>query len=1126
MRKGNRAQLTGAFADAASGADVREGCGQGRVMLDSSIEILTTPRRDNLDLVRIGNGSGLMVSVLPTGAIFAIEHTQANRRIMINQTLTLPIADGMGRLYLRVGGPQATILPMIGAEASLRVGASDDRYVWEGEESGLRHRVTLWLNPRLNAWFWRVEVVNDRDDEVSCDAVFIQDLGLGDPGFLMNNEAYASQYTDHHIARHPRLNHVLMSRQNLSQGGAYPWVAHGCLKGAEGFATDFRQVMGAGYRDADQFGVPFGTSLPSTRLQYETACAALQSKAVTLEPGATTSWTFFGFYEPDHPAASSDSDLRQVNIVERANQDWAPRDIALAAPQRSLLHDAQSAAAETLDDKRIRTRYRRRTHAEIVDGQLLSFFVPGRTHSRHVVLRDKERIVLRRHGSLIRSGQALLPEETILCATAWMHGVFGAQLTIGNTSFHKLFSVSRDPYNISRASGLRMLVETKDGWRLLTVPSAFEMGLSDCRWIYQLGQRIVTVSATVSGDEPAMQWRVTVEGPRSRFLVFGHLVLGEQEFGPAGRIEIDLKRKRFAFRPDLNDRWGQQYPEAAYRLVTSTPGRVEAVGGDELLYADGKRRSGGYVAIRTKPTNEFVFSVVGSMTDAKQADALMSKYSKPIDEAQMLKPADRFWRNLTRGVRVKSKNSADALAVDTVLPWLAHDAMIHLTAPHGLEQYTGGACGTRDVCQGSVELLLTLEHDQPVKELLRILFAQQYEDSGDWPQWFMLEPYSVVQDKESHGDIIVWPLKALCDYIEATGDFAFLNEPVAWRRVDNFKKTAHVDPMSGHADKLIETVRARFIPGTNLIRYGNGDWNDSLRPVDPTKRDWMTSAWTVVLLYEQLRRYAEILRQANSAPTRARELDALAAAIRKDFNTHLVRDGIVAGYGVFRPEGGEPELLLHPSDKKTGLAYSLLPMTQSMIGGMFTPAQARKHLALVRKHLLFSDGARLMDKPIVYHGGPETFFQRAESAAFFGREIGLMYTHSHLRYGEAMSDIGEFEALWEALKVANPIAVTDVLPHASLRQRNAYFSSSDAAFRERYQASDEWARVGANTIAVEGGWRVYSSGPGLYTNMLIRHAFGLRRRFGKRIVAPGLRKTRRDLTLEWPGRPGGGSRRR
>ena len=1099
----------------------------GRGMLNSSIEILTTPRRGDLDLLRIANGSGLSVSLLPTGAIFAIEHTEANRRIMINQTLALPIANGMARLHLRVGGPQPMILPVMGPEARLRVGASDDRYVWEGEESGLRHRVTLWLHPRLNAWFWRVEVVNDRERDVSCDAVFIQDLGLGDQGFLMNNEAYASQYIDHHIARHPRLNHVLMSRQNLSQGAAHPWTAHGCLEGAEGFATDFRQVMGPAYRDADQLGVPFGTSLPSVRLQYETACAALQSKAVTLEPGTATSWTFFGFYAPDHPAASSDSDLTQIEIVEDASRDWAPRELTLSAPPRSLLHDARSAVTEALDEKAIKARYRRRTHVERVDGQLLSFFVPGRTHSRHVVLRDKEHIVPRRHGALIRSGQSVLPDETILCATAWMHGVFGAQLTIGNTSFHKLFSVSRDPYNITRASGLRMLMETKDGWRLLTVPSAFEMGLSDCRWIYQLGQRTVTVSATVSGDEPAMQWRVTLEGPRRRFLVFGHLVLGEQEYGPAGRVEIDPGRKRFTFRPDLNDRWGQQYPEAAYCLVTSTPGRVEAVGGDELLYADGKRRSGGYVAIRTRPTNEFAFAVVGSMSNATQAEALASKYAKPIDEAQMLKPSDRFWRSLTRGVRVESaKDSADALAVDTIFPWLAHDAMIHLTAPHGLEQYTGGAWGTRDVCQGSIELLLTLEHDQPVKEILRILFAQQYEESGDWPQWFMLEPYSVVQDKGSHGDIIVWPLKALCDYLEAAGDFAFLDETIAWRREDNFEKTAHADPVSAHVDKLIETVRARFIPGTNLIRYGNGDWNDSLQPVDPTKRDWMTSAWTVVLLYEQLRRYAEILRQAKRGPRRAKELDALAAAMRKDFNAYLIRDGVVAGYGVFRPEGGEPELLLHPSDKQTGLSFSLLPMTQGMIGGLFTQAQARRHLSLIRKHLLFSDGARLMDGPIAYHGGPETFFQRAELAAFFGREIGLMYTHSHLRYGEAMSDIGEFDALWEALMVANPIAVTDERPNASLRQRNAYFSSSDAAFQDRYQASDEWARVKANSIAVDGGWRVYSSGPGLYTNMLIRHAFGLRRQFGKRIVTPGLRKSRKDLTLEWPGRPGGGSRRR
>ena len=41
-----------------------------------------------------------------------------------------------------------------------------------------------------------------------------------------------------------------------------------------------------------------------------------------------------------------------------------------------------------------------------------------------------------------------------------------------------------------------------------------------------------------------------------------------------------------------------------------------------------------------------------------------------------------------------------------------------------------------------------------------------------------------------------------------------------------------------------------------------------------------------------------------------------------------MRDGTVAGYAIFEPGAGQPELLLHPGDMRTGLKYSLLPMTQ------------------------------------------------------------------------------------------------------------------------------------------------------------------------------------------------------
>ena len=516
----------------------------------------------------------------------------------------------------------------------------------------------------------------------------------------------------------------------------------------------------------------------------------------------------------------------------------------------------------------LRTRslelYPVRLHEERADGQLLSFFTPDPPLNRHVVLRDKERLVTRRHGALLRSGQAMLPDEATLCATCWMHGVFAAQLTIGNTSFHKLFSVSRDPYNITRASGLRMMIDAGEGWRLLTIPSAFEMGLSDCRWIYRLGDRTITVSAIASGEDPAMQWRVIVNGEPCRFLVFGHLALGEREFDHESLVEVDPIAKRFAFRPDPNWLWGQRYPNAVYHLVTSTPEAFEAIGGDELLYADGRARDGAYMALRTRPTLEFSFAVVGSMTDAAAAERLAAKYQLGVDDRGLLASAALYWRAVTRGLRI-SGGGAEGAALDTIFPWFAQNAMIHLTVPHGLEQYTGAAWGTRDVCQGPVEFLLALEHDEPVKEILRIVFAQQYEAQGDWPQWFMLEPYSMIQDRVSHGDVIIWPLKALNDYVEATGDFAFLDEPVAWRRQDTLERTARRDPVAAHIEKLIATLRDRFVPGTRLVRYGEGDWNDSLQPVDPRMRDFMVSSWTVALLFQQLCRYAEILRRAGQA---------------------------------------------------------------------------------------------------------------------------------------------------------------------------------------------------------------------------------------------------------------------
>ncbi|MBX4890348.1 GH36-type glycosyl hydrolase domain-containing protein [Rhizobium bangladeshense] len=1071
---------------------------------------LQVPRREELDLFTISNGSGLSISALPNGTLFAIEYVDDKGSVQINQTQGSPLIGGIGRLYLRIGGSNPGVVEIVGPHADGSFGWNATSFSWSGKTGDIAYDVRLELHPSETAWFWRGSFRHLKRGTLPVDLVLVQDVGLGDRGFLMNSEAYASQYIDHHIADHKAYGPVLMNRQNLKQPGARnPWLVQGCLNGAVAYATDAIQLVQAKHRQGELLVGPFGTSLPSERRQQEMACPAIQSKTFSVPASGATAG-FFALFAADHAEASGDADLSRLDGIEPSGNTAA--DTEALAPVRSLLQGAPLLEAQALDKKAIGQLYPERSLEERAHRKLLSYFVPDGVLNRHVVLRDKELVVARRHGAIVRSGQNMLLDDTTLAATCWMQGIFAAQLTIGNTSFHKLFSVSRDPYNLTRASGLRILADLGAGWQLLAVPSAFEMGLSDCRWIYECPERRIIVTAVASGEDAAMQWSVSVEGKPCRFLVFGHVVLGEREYDAGGQIDFDPGRKRISFRPDPAWLWGERYPGAVYWLVSSTPDAIEEIGGDELLYADGVARNGAFVALRSRPTQGLRFAVVGSMTDAEEAERLARRYEGGVSDEAMLAPASAFWRNTVRGMRIDSP-SADLAAQATLLPWLAHDAIVHLSVPHGLEQYTGAAWGTRDACQGPIEFLLAYEHDREAREVVKTVFSEQYLERGDWPQWFMLEPYANIRAGDSHGDVIVWPLKALCDYIEATGDLTILDEEVSWRDEKTMHKTPHSDSIAIHVEKLLDTVGEQFIPGTHLIRYGEGDWNDSLQPADPHLRDWMVSSWTVALLYEQIVRYSAILRRIGH-DDRAKALRKIATAMRRDFNRHLMRDGVVAGYGIFDPAHDGVELLLHPSDTRTGLSFSLISMTQAMLGKLFTPAQRRDHMRLIEEHLLFPDGVRLMEKPATYSGGLETLFRRAESSSFFGREIGLMYVHAHLRYCETLALDASAEELWKAIAVVNPIAVTTALPHASLRQRNTYFSSSDAAFHDRYQAAEHWARAKTGKIAVDCGWRIYSSGPGLYTRSFVENILGFKRRFGRRSRKPLLPAAHAAVALQ------------
>lgn len=76
------------------------------------------PRREELGLFTISNGSGLSISALPNGTLFAIEYADALGSVQINQIRGSPLVGGIGRLYLRVGGAKPDVVEIVGPRAN------------------------------------------------------------------------------------------------------------------------------------------------------------------------------------------------------------------------------------------------------------------------------------------------------------------------------------------------------------------------------------------------------------------------------------------------------------------------------------------------------------------------------------------------------------------------------------------------------------------------------------------------------------------------------------------------------------------------------------------------------------------------------------------------------------------------------------------------------------------------------------------------------------------------------------------------------------------------------------------------------------------------------------------------
>jgi cellobiose phosphorylase len=824
----------------------------------------------------------------------------------------------------------------------------------------------------------------------------------------------------------------------------------------------------------------------------------LQSQPIELAASGASSIRFAAAYVADHPAASSEADLEvlaqmQALALESTSEPVKPCETgALSSVVRAQTAHGRDLSSAELQDL-FPSKWR---HVEERDAAVLSFFCDA---DAHVVTKAKEALIERPHGTILVGDAGTESMREVLATTVYMYGVFSAQTVYGNTSFHKMNSLPREPLGLSRVSGMRIYFESDAGWHVLGTPSVFEMTRDACRWVYVLADETITVRVALDGGRDAFTVSAETTGDARRFIITNELVMGAAESDLNAILDVNEAARVLT----LSDASEGSLPsergiQLAFGVAWSADSEVDSVGGSELIGSDGEDS---LLVMRTEATRQFELTVAGSLQGAED---VIEKLKAPGTEV-----SDAYWERFNRSLDC-SRDVEPVARLSDALRWYSHNALIHYASPHGLEQYSGAAWGTRDACQGPFEYFIAQQHHGLARSILLKTFGSQYVDTGDWPQWFMHDEYFDIAQHHSHGDIVVWPLKALALYLEATGDTAILDVNAPYLTADN-KPAEAQGTIAEHVEKTLDRIEQEFIPDTALIRYGGGDWDDSLQPVSSDLAARLVSGWTVALLAQSLEELDATL--GNSAlKTR---VSTLSARVRADFRRFVLIDGQVAGFLLYDESFKTAEPLLHPNDTRTGMQNRLIPMTRSIIAGLLTREEADHQIQRISENLKHPDGVRLMDKPAPYSGGLETFFKRAESAANFGREIGLQYVHAHIRYAEALAKLGDADGFFEALLTICPISIEKTVPNAEMRQSNMYFSSSDAAFLNRADAAENFDKLRDGSISVKGGWRLYSSGPGLYSGLVIRQLFGLRETADAWVFDPVLPTELDGIVLTW-----------
>ncbi|MDD4953483.1 MAG: glycosyl transferase [Candidatus Omnitrophica bacterium] len=448
-------------------------------------------------------------------------------------------------------------------------------------------------------------------------------------------------------------------------------------------------------------------------------------------------------------------------------------------------------------------------------------------------------------------------------------------------------------------------------------------------------------------------------------------------------------------------------------------------------------------------TKEITF-VLGVAKDTRTGAKLVAKFSAAGFAETELARLKENWRDYLNHFFVSSPDKDLNTMVNT---WNAYQCRTTFNWSRSASYYESGigrGMGFRDSNQDCLGVLHTLS--SRVRQRIIDLAKNQFKDGSAYHQY---SPLTKKGDKTGYSDDHLWLIVSTAGYLKESGDFAFLNEKIAFADGTSASLYKHLARAVKYS---LKKVGRHGIP---LMGYA--DWNDCLNNMGPGAESVWVGQFLCFALKE-LARMSELLGKKKDAAAFLKSARKMQDTINKKAWDGQWYTRAFDAKG--RPVGSK-------SCKEGGNIY-LNSQSWAVLADITERGQQVKCMDMVKKYLDTEYGIMLLSPPY------KTFYPYIGAIGTFAqglKENGGIFCHANPWAMIAEAMLGRAENAFSYYKKMAPTTYNDI---ADIHMTEPYIYSQFIAGRDSHEAGrarNSWLTGSATWNYIAATWYILGIQP-------------------------------------------------